>query len=200
LRLASGAGAQPVANARDYDNCRKRLEAYVAWSDQGIATMREGMRRDIVQPRVITERRLAQLDEIAVDDPRKSLLFAAVRKMPSNMAPDDAQGIAREYEATIGEGVLPAYRRMRDFIRNEYLPKSRTSVAWTVVADSAAWYAYRVKVETTMALSFDEIHELGLQEAARIRSEMERIRGCVKFQGRSQVLLSRPADGPQVLL
>lgn len=147
--LASGTGAQPFRNARDYDNFRERLRAYPAWSDQAIANMREGMRRRIVQPRVVMERLVAQLDELIADDAKASLFYEAVRHVPATISAEDSQRIAAEYEQTIRDGVLPAYRRLRDFIRQEYLSATRTSVAWTALPQGPEWYAHRIEVETT---------------------------------------------------
>ncbi len=181
--LASGTGAQPFRNARDYDNFGERLRAYPAWSDQAIANMREGMRRGIVQPRVVMERLVAQLDELILDDAKASLFYEAVRHLPATISGEDAQRIAAEYEHTIRDGVLPAYRRLRDFIRQEYLSAARASVAWTALPQGPEWYAYLVEVQTTTQMQPADIHRMGLQEVARIRNEMERTRREVKFKG-----------------
>lgn len=181
--LASGTSAQPFANAQDYDNFLERLRAYVTWSDQAITNMRAGAERGIVQPRVVMEKLLAQLDELIVADPKASLFYAAVRQVPKEVAPRDAERIAAEYEKATRDDVLPAYRRMRDFIRDEYLPKTRASVAWTALPQGDAWYSHLVELETTSKLTPAAIHDMGLKEVARIRGEMEGVRQRVKFKG-----------------
>lgn len=181
--LVSGTSAQPFANAQDYDNFLERLRAYVTWSDQAITNMRAGAERGIVQPRVVMEKLLAQLDELIVADPKASLFYAAVRQVPKEVAPRDAERIATDYEKAIRDDVLPAYRRMRDFIRDEYLPKTRASVAWTALPQGDAWYSHLVELETTSKLTPAAIHDLGLKEVARIRGEMEGVRQRVKFKG-----------------
>ena len=145
--------------------------------------MRAGAERGIVQPRVVMEKLLAQLDELIVADPKASLFYAAVRQVPKEVAPRDAERIATDYEKAIRDDVLPAYRRMRDFIRDEYLPKTRASVAWTALPQGDAWYSHLVELETTSKLTPAAIHDLGLKEVARIRGEMEGVRQRVKFKG-----------------
>ncbi|MET0659289.1 MAG: DUF885 domain-containing protein, partial [Steroidobacteraceae bacterium] len=181
--LASGTSAQPFANAQDYDNFLRRLRAYVTWSDQAITNMRAGAERGIVQPRVVMEKLLAQLNELIGEDPKASLFYAAVLQLPREVAPKDAEHIAAEYEKTIRNELLPAYRRLRDFIRDDYLSKTRTSVAWTALPQGDAWYSYLVELQTTSKLTPAVIHAMGLKEVARIRSEMEGVRRRVKFKG-----------------
>lgn len=181
--LASGSSAQPFANAQDYDNFAKRMHAYVAWSDQAILNMREGIRRGVVQPRVVMERLAAQLDGLIVDDPKQSLFYAAIAQMPAEMPESDARRIAADYEKVIREDVLPAYRRLRDFIREDYLGAARTSVAWTALPQGDAWYVLLIEQQTTTKLPASRIHEMGLQEVARIRGEMEQVRRQVRFKG-----------------
>ncbi|MET0988892.1 MAG: DUF885 domain-containing protein [Steroidobacteraceae bacterium] len=181
--LASGTSAQPFANAQDYDNFLERLRAYVTWSDQAITNMRAGAERGIVQPRVVMEKLLAQLGELIVEDPKASLFYAAVRQVPKEVAPKDAERIAVEYEKAAREDVLPAYRRLRDFMRDEYLPKTRTSVSWAALPQGDGWYSYLVELETTSKLTPAAIHDMGLKEVARIRREMEGVRRRAKFKG-----------------
>lgn len=195
--LASGTSAQPFANVQDYDNFLKRLRAYVKWSDQAITNMREGAKRGIVQPHVVMERVLAQLDGMIVEDPKASLFYESVRHMPAEIAANDAGRIAAEYEKGIRDDVLPAYRRLKDFIRDEYLGKTRTSVAWTALPQGDAWYAYRVELQTTSKLAPAQIHEMGLTEVARIRDEMQRVCRQVKFKGDLNAFFASLQNNPK---
>jgi len=181
--LGSGNNAQPFVTPRDYENWLKRLDGLVVWMDQAIVNMREGMARGVVQPRAVMEKVLPQLEAMIVARPEDSAYFAPVRHFPETVPVAERDRLAAAYARTIGDGVLPAYRRLRDFVRDEYLPKTRSTVAWTALPDGAAWYAFKVQEHTTTSLAPDEIHEIGLREVARIRGEMDQVRQQVGFQG-----------------
>ena len=182
-QLGSGTSAQPFATVADYDNFLGRMRDFSAWVDQAILNMREGMAREIVQPRIVMEASLKQLDEIAAATAEDSLFHDPVAHLPPGFADADKKRITEEYRRTIDETVLPAYRRLAGFIRSEYLPASRDSVAWSALPDGASWYRFLAGVMTTTRLAPDEIHEIGLQEVARIRAEMEKVKDRVGFHG-----------------
>jgi uncharacterized protein (DUF885 family) len=93
--------------------------------------------------------------------------------------------------------VLPAYRRLRDFVRDEYLPKARDSVAWTALPDGQAWYAHLARTHTTTGLTPDQVHEIGLSEVARIRAEMDEVRRKVGFSGDLAAFFEFVGNDPQ---
>jgi uncharacterized protein (DUF885 family) len=195
--LASGASAQPFATPADYDNFNQRLRDYVKWSDQAITNMREGLRTGVVQPRVVMQKVLTQLDALVVSNPKQSLFHAAVAKMPDSFSEADRERIAREYETTIAEHVLPAYRRLRDFVRDEYLPKARTSVGWTALPNGREWYAYAVRRHTTTDLAPEAIHDIGLKEVKRILGEMEQVKRQVNFKGDLPAFFRHLQESPE---
>jgi len=85
--LGSGNGAHPFRTAQDYDNFLGRMDGFVAWADQSIANMRSGAERGLVQPRVIVERLIPQLDALAVTDPRQSVFWQPIERFPAAMQP-----------------------------------------------------------------------------------------------------------------
>jgi uncharacterized protein (DUF885 family) len=181
--LGSGRNAQPFETRQDYENWLKRLDGYVVWIDQAIANMREGMVVGVVQPRPVMEKVLLQLDDLVVDRAEESIFFAPVRQLPETFDADLRARLTADYAATISDRVIPAHRRMRDFVRDEYLPRARSSVAWTALPDGRAWYAFDVQEHTTTSLTAQEIHEIGLREVARILGEMDGVRQQVGFNG-----------------
>ena len=91
--------------------------------------------------------------------------------------------ITAEYTRTLDGTLLPAYKRLRDFVRDEYLPKTRSTVAWSALPDGEAWYAFYAQEHTTTTMTADEIHQLGLREVKRILGEMDNVRQTVGFKG-----------------
>ena len=182
-QLGSGGGLQPFETVKDYDDFLKRLDGFVAWTDQAIVNMREGIAKGYTLPRVLGERVLPQLQAHVVAKPEDSLYFGPVRDMPADFSAADRERLTAAYRAAIETKVVPSYRRLHDFRRDEYLPKSRTSVGLDALPDGKAWYEYNVRDVTTTDYTPAQIHEIGLSEVARIRGEMKGVMEKVGFKG-----------------
>ena len=181
--LGSGRGVHPFRTTRDYENFLARMDAFVAWADQSIANMRAGAEKGFVQPRVVVERVLAQLEALAVEDPRQSVFWEPVRSFPAGVPESDRERLARAYAEKLAGRLLPAYRRLHDYLKVEYLPRARTTVAWSELPNGAEWYAYLLRHHTTTSLTPDEVHELGLAEVARLQVQMDRLARQVGHTG-----------------
>jgi len=181
--LGSGTNAQPFETAVDYENWLKRLEDYGAILDQAIVNMREGVLAGVVQPRPVMEKVLVQLDDLIVANPKDSLFYAPLRSMPDSISADEKARLAADYSRVIEMEVTPAHQRLRDYIRDEYMPHTRDSVAWTALPDGTAWYDFTIREHTTTNLTAEQIHEIGLAEVARILGEMDGVRQQVGFSG-----------------
>lgn len=195
--LGSATSAQPFNTVQDYDRFLARMNDYLAWSDQAIVNMRLGTAKKIVQPRVVMEKVQGQLAALIVDDPQKSLFHSPMAKFPESFSAADRQRLEQAYREAIVNRINPSYRRLRDFVRDEYLPHARSSVAWTALPDGQSWYAFLVKVNTTTELTPDTIHGMGLKEVARIRGEMEQVKSQVGFQGDLHAFFRHLQDDPQ---
>jgi len=195
--LGSGENAQPFNTVQDYENWLKRLDGFAVWMDQAIVNMREGVAKGVVQPRPVMEKVLPQLEAMIVEKPEDSLFYAVVQKFPEDFSAADKERLAAAYAKTISDTVTPAYRRMHDFVRDEYLPKTRSSVAWTALPDGEAWYAFLVSEHTTTTMTPAEIHELGVSEVARILGEMDGMRSKVGFVGDLQAFFTFLETDPQ---
>ena len=132
---------------------------------------------------VLGERVLPQLQAHVVAKPEDSLYFGPVRDMPADFSAADRERLTAAYRAAIETKVVPSYRRLHDFMRDEYLPKSRTSVGLDALPDGKAWYEYNVRDVTTTDYTPAQIHEIGLSEVARIRGEMKGVMEKVGFKG-----------------
>ncbi|CAN5348750.1 DUF885 family protein [soil metagenome] len=180
--LGSGQSVQPFATAADYDDFLGRIDDFTVWVDQAIGNMRAGIEQGVVQPRAVVAKVIPQLEAQLVDL-EDSLFYMPVANMPDDF-PDAARSrLERTYTTAIRERVMPAYRRLRDFMHDEYLPRSRDSVGIFALPDGEDWYAYLVRMHTTTELDPEEIHRIGREEVARIRSEMERVMKQVGFEG-----------------
>ena len=181
--FGSGKGPQPFRSVADYDHWRQRAAAIPALFDTAIANMREGVKAGVVQPKVLMEKVLPQLDALTAGKPEESVFFGPIKAMPAGFAATDQARLRAEYRELIEQQLVPAYRRLRDYIANEYLAACRTTVSLQALPDGAAWYAFNVRSQTTTELSPQEIHQIGLDEVARIQGAMRQLMAEVEFRG-----------------
>lgn len=186
--LGSGSGPQPFRTVQDYDNWLARGGKVPAILDQTIANLREGVRQGVVQPRVLMEKVIPQLDALIKDDPTQTLFWKPVADFPADVSEEDRTRLTSAYRALIGEQLMPAYRRLRDYVANDYLVAARDTVGLGALPNGEAWYAYRVKETTTTDLTPEQIHQIGLDEVARIHGEMRKVAEELGVQGDLEAL------------
>ena len=181
--LGSGTSAQPFKTVEDYDNWLKRGATFPAIYDQAIANMREGMKAGVVQPKALMVKVIPQLDALINDDPSKTTFWGPIANMPKEFSAEDQKRLTEAYRVMIADQLMPAYKRLRAFIADEYLPATRDSVSLSQLPDGQNWYAFNAKTQTTTDLTPAEIHEIGLKEVARIQEEMRAVMKQVGFKG-----------------
>jgi uncharacterized protein (DUF885 family) len=181
-RLGSGTDIQPFKTVTDYENFLGRMQGFTVWVDTAIVNMRKAG-AGLVQPRVIMEKSLSQMEGLAVADVRQSVFYQPILHMPSDFNEADRRRLTQAYEQAIGDAVLPAYQKLIRFIRLEYLPRCRVTVGLYAVPDGRRWYAHLVRYYTTTNLTPDQIFDLGFSEVSRIAQEMEALKAAGGFTG-----------------
>ncbi len=181
--LGSGANVQPFDTVEDYDNWLGRAADIPVWMDQAVANMREGIEAGVVQPRILMEKTLPQLQAHIIDNPEDTIFYRPITNMPEDFSDEDRERLTAAYAAVISEQIVPAYQRLHDFIRDEYIPKARETVGLKDLPDGDAWYAFLVRRTTTTDLTPAEIHQIGLDEVVRIHGEMAGVMEQVGFEG-----------------
>jgi uncharacterized protein (DUF885 family) len=197
VQLASGQSIQPFRNTKDYEDFLKRTDRFLVYLEQAVTNMREGVTKGVVQPKAVIEKVVTQLDGIVADDPTKSVFWGPVAEFPEGVPEADRARLREAYRKQIAGSTLPAYRRLRDFVRDEYLPRCRATVGLSALPDGAAWYAYLVRTQTTTDLTPAQIHDIGLKEVARIHGEMEAVRQQVGFKGDLHAFFEHLAEDPK---
>ncbi len=196
-QLGSGNGMQPFKTVQDYDNFLKRLDGFVAWTDQAIVNMKQGVQRGYTLPKVLAERTVPQLEAHIVAKPEESLYWGPITKMPADFSAADRERLTGAYRAAIETRVVPTYRKLRDYMRDEYLPKTRLSDGMEGLPNGKAWYAYNVKRVTTTDYTPEQIHQIGLDEVKRIHGEMEAVMKQVGFKGTRNEFFKHLNTDPQ---
>jgi uncharacterized protein (DUF885 family) len=197
VQMGSGNGLHPFKKVKDYDDWLKRIDGYVAWTDQAIANMREGIRQGYVQPRILMEKTLPQLTAHVVAKPEDSLFWGPIRNLPADFSQADKDRLIAAYRDAIANRIVPSYKKLHDFVRDEYIPKCRETVGLYALPDGGAWYAFNVKSITTTDLTPEEIHEIGLKEVARIHGEMEKVMKEVGFKGDLKAFFKHVKEDPK---
>ena len=183
VQLGSGASAHPFRTVKDYEDFLSRADDFVINVDQMIANMKEGMQQGIVQPRILMEKVVPQLESQIVDDIAESAFYKPVADMPEDFSDEDRARLTAAYEDKIANAIIPAYARMNNFLGDEYMTAARETVGLSALPDGDEWYAYNVRTITTTEMTPDEIHQIGLDEVARIHGEMQQVMDEVGFDG-----------------
>ncbi|OUL58712.1 DUF885 domain-containing protein [Pseudoalteromonas ulvae] len=181
--LGSGQSAQPFNTVEDYSDFVKRAEGFVVWLQSVEASMREGIAQQVVLPTVLAVKLLPQFQSHIVDDVTQSVFWMPIANMPDTFTASEKQHIEQRYRTLITDTLVPAYRQMSLFLEKEYIPNARETVGYSDLPGGKAWYEYKIKENTTLTLSAEEIHTLGMSEVKRILSEMTKVKEQVGFEG-----------------
>ncbi len=183
--LGSGQSAQPFATVKDYENFISRTKGYVEFIDSVILYMKKGIEEGVVLPTAITEKMVPQLSAHIVKKASESVFYGPVNQLEKNedISDDEKARLAAAYEGMITEMIVPSYQKLHDFVVEEYLPHTRATVGYSDLPNGKAWYEYKIKDNTTLPLSADEVHEFGLSEVSRILGEMKAVKETVGFEG-----------------
>lgn len=165
-----------------YRNYLGRLRDVPRYFSENVANMRAGMARGFTVPRVSVVGRDRTIEPYLVGDSTNPL-YAPFAQMPATMPASEQAAMRREAMTVIRDLVVPAYTNLLAFIRNEYLPATRTVLAATSLPDGQAYYQAMIEKFTTLTLTPQQIHEIGLSEVARIRAEMEATKQRAGFTG-----------------
>ncbi|MCQ8242465.1 DUF885 domain-containing protein [Rhizosaccharibacter radicis] len=177
---AEGTTIRTDADAADWIERLRQLPTYY---DIEIANMRRGLHTGFTQPRLIAEKIEKVVQAQAALPAEKSPLLAPLDQLPSIMPPDQRQKLREQALEAIRTAVKPAEQKLAAFFRDEYVPGSRTTLGAADMPDGRAYYAYRVRHETTTDLTPDQVFALGQSEIARIRQAMDQEIHASGFHG-----------------
>ncbi len=187
LQTADGiAELMPFRNVADYRRWLARMAALPLLVDQTIVLLQEGVKAGLVPPRVLMQRVPGQIAAQIVEDAAQSPFYRPFSRFPLDMAEADRAALRQQAQAAIRTHIVPAYRRLLDHFSKHYLPATRDSIAATDRPDAAegrAYYDFLARWFTTTELASQAIHDIGLQEVARLDAAMEAVMRETGFAG-----------------
>lgn len=181
--FASGQGAAPFKTVEDYENNLKRHKEFIVLMDRSIDRFRQGMATGVFETRLTITNVIDQLNTQLAQKTEDSPYYGPVMKFPEGFSDADKARLTAEYREAVEKGLYPANARMRDFLRDSYLPLAREGVGLSYMKGGEELYQYLIEQTTTLPLKADEVHNLGLSEVERIKTGMEVVRKEVGFKG-----------------
>jgi uncharacterized protein (DUF885 family) len=189
-QLASDTDGNAFRTARDYDELLARMDGFAAWSGQVVNNLRAGVSKGVVLPKAVVQRTLPRLQAFAdIDDPRKSIFWRPLLNFPAGLSIDDRRRLLVAFDDKLRNKVIPEYRRLHDYLAQEYLPQARDTVAWSQLPGGDYWYAWLVRRHTSTELTPDQVHELGLREVARLHAAIAALQPALEIPGDTRTAL-----------
>jgi uncharacterized protein (DUF885 family) len=169
---------------KDYLDWLSRLEQFSQNISTSLEINKKGLANKITQPKLVTEAVIAQISAILESDVENNPYMKVFLEADENiLSSNEKNSLIEKAEELIVNKINPAYKQLNDFLIKEYLPQSRNSIGISGVPGGKEYYEYLTRYFTTTNLAPDEIHNLGLKEIKRIRSEMEDIIKKVEWEG-----------------
>ena len=187
-----------MKTAQDVRNYIARLNDVPRYFDQQTTNMRSGLERGFSVPRAVLDGREVAIANVAdLTDPTRSPLYAPLEKLPASIAAAERARLQQQARDAITNSVVPAFKQLRTFFLQEYVPQARTTLAAEAMPDGKAFYRQQIHEYTTLDLTPDQIHQIGLAEVARIQAEMDGIIQKVGFKGSFGEFLTFLRTDPQ---
>ena len=175
---------RPFRTAADYEAYIARLADVPRYFEQQIGNMRAGLARGFSVPRAVLDGRDVSIAAVAeLDDAENATFWSPFERMPAGMPAAEQERLRAQGRAAIESAVIPAFANLLTFFRNEYVPQARTTLAAEAMPGGEAFYRQQIREYTTLELSPQEIHDIGLAEVARIRAQMQEIIDGLDFDG-----------------
>jgi uncharacterized protein (DUF885 family) len=192
----SGAGAT-FATPADYDAGLERLAGFAKHLDSLRTRTRDGLAAGYAQPKRIVEQVVAQCDAFLAQPVEQGPFWSAIARLPESFDAATRERYRRAYRRSIERDVLPAYVRLRDWLRDSYLPRANDAPGLWAMKDGESVYANELAYHTTTSQAADAVHAVGLAEVARIRDAMEAVRGELRYSGTLSELFEYVRTDPQ---
>jgi uncharacterized protein (DUF885 family) len=172
-----------VKSEKDLQTYLEKLAALPLYMQQQMAWMRQGLAKGYTQPKAVLAGYEDSIKSFISPDPQKSPFYRPLLKQPAGMDPARWQALQQQASALISQQITPVYQQYLDFFTGQYVPGARDNIAAVALPDGAAYYQNRLEHYTTLKMTPQQVHQIGLQEVARIRAEMQQVIQQTGFKG-----------------
>ncbi|WP_144283121.1 DUF885 domain-containing protein [Chryseobacterium echinoideorum] len=197
----SGQGSQPFNTEKDYEDWLKRMEKFPDWMNAATENFREGINNKMVLPKKLVVKMIPQMrsEEIVTTDMEKNIFYGPINNFPKSFTKEQKEKLTKLYRESILKNIIPAYQKMGDFLEKEYLPKARETDGYNSLPNGENIYAFYAKSWTTTDKSPEEINKIGLGQVAMLRSEMEKVKQQVGFNGTLEQFITSVKTDPKAM-
>jgi uncharacterized protein (DUF885 family) len=173
----------PFVTVKDYENYIARLNAWPRYVREEIALMRRGLERGMTVPRATLPGYDQTMSAHVVSEPAKSVFWAPFEKFPSSIPESEHVRLRAAGRAAVTNGAIAGYRELLEFFQKDYVPHARMTLGASELPNGRAYYALKIREFTTLDLTPEAIHKIGLAEVERISAEMNALMKSVGFTG-----------------
>lgn len=187
----------PAGTLDELEALQVRLESIPSVFEQTIILLKKGIEEGVTSPKAVVASARDRVGAQIVEHPMESPLLRPFQQLPAGLPEKDAQHMRERATKTYTDQILPSLKRLQKFIADTYAPACRESIAFTALPGGEEWYAHLVRRYTTTDLTPKEIHEVGLAEVERIRSDMEDAVTASGFNGSFDEFFTFLREDPQ---
>ena len=189
---------RPFQNYEQVKDYLTKLNAIPSRVSQFLPLLREGLEKGVSQPSVIFNGYESSYNDHIVENFEESYFYQPFNNLPKILTSTQKDSVLIAAKVAITTNVIPQFKLVKTFFEDEYFPKTRTSIGISETPNGNAYYQNRINYYTTSSqYSADDIHSIGLQEVARIKTEMEKIISELNFQGSFSEFLNFLRTDPQ---
>jgi len=181
----------------DYDAYASRLSKLPKYFEEHKKNMRRGINTQFTASVEIMPGIIKVIDQLSKGDPKEHPFYIPFKNYPHNFNHEEKNRLDILGETTVINSVLPAYKDLKEFIETEYLPKTRLNIGIGTNNNNREYYKALIKNFTTLEITPDEVHNIGVHEVQRIRSEMDAVIRTTNFKGTFSDFLKFLRTSPQ---
>ncbi|WP_461076514.1 DUF885 domain-containing protein [Spirosoma flavus] len=183
--------------AADYETYIRLLNSLPTYLGNVVTVMRQGLKAGITAPKIILKGYEITYQNHIVTDPTRSVFYAPFLKLPTTLSESERNQLQQAGKKAVMEGAVQAYKLFGEFMDKEYIPGARQTTAAYDLPNGKTYYQQRVRYYTTLNVTPDDVHQMGLREVERIEKEMQAIITKTGFKGSFQDFLKFLRTAPQ---
>ncbi len=195
--FASGQLPQPFKTVKDYEDWAKRAKGFDGYIDRAISRMQEGVSKGIVMPTILMEKTIPQLEGQVMTNIEESPFYMPITKLPDTFTDEEKAKIKKDYEVLIKDHLMVSYKKLADYIKNDYIKHTRETHGIGSLPNGKVAYQQAIRQMTTTNMDADKIHDIGLKQAEHLYNEMKKVKAKVGFEGDMQAFFTYLKTDPR---